>query len=83
MLSVKNFALTCGFIWGGGLCAISLIQLISPTYGVGFLSVMESVYPGYQGMEGLIGGVVILLYGLLAGVVAGGAFAWLYNKLNS
>ena len=44
---------------------------------------MESVYPGYQGMEGLIGAVVILLYGLLDGVVAGGAFAWLYNKLNS
>ncbi len=81
MLSVKHFALTCGLVWGGGLCAISLIQLISPSYGVAFLSVMESVYPGYQGMEGVIGAVVIFLYGLVDGVVAGGIFAWLYNKL--
>ncbi len=83
MLSVKNFALTCGLMWGGGLCVISIIQFISPSYGVAFLDVMESVYPGYQGMEGAVGAMVILLYGLLDGVVAGGIFAWLYNKLNA
>jgi hypothetical protein len=83
MLSVKNFALTCGLMWGGGLFVISLTQLMWPWYGVAFLSIMESIYPGYQGMEGLLGALVLLLYGLLDGIVAGGIFAWLYNRLNS
>ena len=83
MLSVKNFALACGLMWGGGLFVISLTQLIWPGYGVAFLDIMGSIYPGYQGMEGLLGAVVLLLYGLLDGLVAGGIFAWLYNRFNS
>jgi hypothetical protein len=57
--------------------------LIWPWYGVAFLSMAESIYPGYQGIEGLLGAVVLLLYGLLDGIVAGGIFSWLYNRLNS
>jgi len=83
MLSVKNFALTCGIMWGGLLCIVSLTQLIWPSYGGAFLSGMESIYPGYQGMEGLPGTLVLTLYGFFDGLLGGGIFSWLYNRLNS
>jgi hypothetical protein len=59
---------------------VGLANLVSDTYGVAFLEVIDSVYPGYQ-MGGGFGQVVVgTLYGSLDGAIGGFVFGFLYNK---
>jgi hypothetical protein len=82
-LNKGSLALTFGLLWGGALFVVGLANLIEPTYGVRFLEVVASVYPGYSA-SGSFGQVVIgTLYALLDGLVGGWIFAWLYNLLSS
>jgi hypothetical protein len=76
-LSIKGLALASGILWGGSILLVGLINLIWPAYGVAFLDLAQSIYPGYgAGFWGLIVGT---LYGVVDGAVGGAIFAWLYN----
>ena len=80
-LSIKKFAFSCGILWGTAICLVSIANLIWPEYGTAFLSVVASIYPGYEAMRG-IGSVIIgTLYALVDGSIAGAIFACLYNFL--
>jgi hypothetical protein len=55
-------------------------NLIWNQYGVAFLKVMESIYPGYTfGRWGFWGVIVVTLYAALDGFVIGVVVAWIYN----
>ncbi len=79
-LSVKAMGLTLGLLWGGMVLVVGLAHLIWPQYGVAFLGLVSSIYPGYD--VGGFGSVIVgTLYGLIDGWVGGIILAWLYNKL--
>ena len=78
-LNLKALALTAGVLWGGMFFCVGLANLIWPSYGGGWLDLGASIYPGYNGPSGLGSVIVLTLYGLVDGAVAGAVFAWLYN----
>lgn len=80
-ISVKKFAFSCGIIWAAAICFISVANLVWPEYGVAFLRVVASVYPGYEAMQGISSVIVGTLYALVDAGIGGAIFAWLYNAL--
>lgn len=81
-LSIKGLAWTSGIVWGGGLFVVAVLNQIWPSYGVGFLNGMRSIYPGYAHTSGFVGVIVGTLYALVDGAVAGALFGWLYNMIT-
>jgi hypothetical protein len=80
-LDVKALAVTTAVVWGGCLFFTGLTNLAFPAYGLAWLQLAASIYPGYHGPAGLGSVIVVLLYGLLDGAVAGAIFGWLYNRI--
>lgn len=82
-LSVMKFGCTVAVVWALIVFSVGLTNLISPSYGVEFLKVMDSIYPGYHfGMWGFWGVLVATLYAALDALIIGFIFAWLYNRLT-
>jgi hypothetical protein len=82
MISVRGLALTVGILWAAGVFLVGVGNLVWPSYGVAFLEIPRSIYPGYSSMAGFLGVIVGSLYALLDGVILGAVFAWLYNALR-
>lgn len=80
-LSIKGLALTLGILWAVALFITGLANLMWPSYGEAFLTMVASVYPGYHGPSGFGSVIVVTLYALVDGAVCGAVVAWLYNKL--
>ncbi len=81
-LSIKGLALTSGILWGASILLVGVGNLIWPSYGVAFLDLARSIYPGYGSMGGFGGVIVGTLYGVADGAIAGAIFAWLYNAVS-
>ena len=79
-LSIRSLAVTFGILWGGTVLLLGMANLIWPSYGVAFLQLVESVYPGYHAGQGLGSVIVGTLYAILDGAVGGLVFAWIYNR---
>jgi len=77
-LSIKGLAIASGAIWGSAMLFTGLANMIWPNYGVTFLEVISSVYPGYTpgGFVQVINGT---LYAVVDGAIGGAIFAWIYN----
>lgn len=79
-LNLKGFALTNGILWGVGLFVITWWKIIfkgasgNPTF-VGNIFLGFNISP--------LGSVIGLIWAFIAGLVVGGMFAWLYNKLSA
>jgi len=80
-LSVKKFALSCSILWGLAILLVSTSNLIWPDYGVPFLTVIASIYPGYEAMQGISSIIIGTLYGIVDAGIGGAIFASLYNFL--
>lgn len=80
-LNVKASAGALAIVWGGALCLTALINLAFPSYGLAWLQLAASIYPGYHGPGDPWAVVVVTLYGLVDGAGAGAVCAWLYNRL--
>lgn len=78
-LSLKSLAISIALLWGLTFLFVSLINFLLPPYGLAFLEVMSSVYPGYKPAGTLSSVVVGTLYALLDGAVGGVLLGWLYN----
>ncbi len=78
-LNVKALAIAGAVVWGGGFLLVGLLNLLFRSYGVTFLELAASIYPGYHGPGGFGSVVVGTLYAVLDGAVTGGILAWLYN----
>jgi hypothetical protein len=78
-LSIWPFTIAAAIIWGLVMLLTGIANLIWPTYGVAFLEMLASIYPGYHG-AGNFGAVIVgTLYAALDGAVFGLVLALLYN----
>jgi len=82
MISVKGLALTVGILSAAAVFLVGIGNLLWPSYGVAFLEIPRSIYPGYANTAGFLGVIVGSLYALLDGAILGVVFAWLYNMLR-
>ncbi len=78
-VSLKAIALSSAILWGGAMLLVGLLHMADPAYGVDFLRIMSSVYPGADSAPKL--GPVLLgtLYGFADGGLAGLLFGVLYR----
>jgi hypothetical protein len=82
-LSIRALMISAAVLWGGAVLFSGILNLIWPAYGVAFLQVVSSVYPGYHA-TGTLGSVAIgTVYALLDGAICGLLFGWLYNRFAS
>ncbi|MGD8319754.1 MAG: hypothetical protein PVJ02_04855 [Gemmatimonadota bacterium] len=81
-LSVKGLAAAAAILWGGCILFTGIVNLVWSGYGVTFLGMVRSVYPGYAGTSGFGGVIVGTLYGAVDGAVCGALLAWLYNLVS-
>ncbi len=80
-LNLKGMALAAAVLWGGCFLVIGLCNLWFPPYGAAWLDLGRSIYPGYQGPSGFGSVIVVTLYALLDGAIAGLVFGWIYNAV--
>jgi hypothetical protein len=81
--NVIQVGFTAAIIWAVIILLMGIANLIFPGYGVAFLKLVDSIYPGYHfGKWGFGGVIVATLYAALDGLVVGVAFAWVYNLLG-
>lgn len=79
-LSVRGLAWAMALLWGGMMLFCGLLNLAFPGYAEALLRWAASFYPGYAGPAGPASVVVVTLYGLVDGAIAGFLLAWLYNR---
>ena len=81
--NVFQVGFTAAIIWAVIILLMGVGNLIFPGYGVAFLKLVDSLYPGYHfGKWGFGGVIVATLYAALDGLVVGVVFAWVYNLLG-
>ena len=78
-LSKKALTLVGAIAFGASILFSGLLNLFIPDYGLHFLQLVSSVYPGFHG-SGTIGDLLVgTLYGMVDGAIGGFLFGWLYN----
>jgi len=82
-LSIGALTITAVILWGGSVLLCGIANLIWPSYGLAFLQLVASIYPGYHATRSLGSVVVGTLYAILDGAVCGLLFGWLYNRFAS
>ncbi|NIO49807.1 MAG: hypothetical protein GTN73_10295 [Candidatus Aminicenantes bacterium] len=81
--NVIQLGLTLAILWAVIVLLMGVTNLIFPAYGVAFLQIVDSIYPGYHfGKWGFWGVIVATLYAVIDGFVMGVVIAWLYNLLG-
>jgi hypothetical protein len=78
-LSLRSLALACGLLWGGAILFVGLLNLAYPSYGMEFLKLASSVYPGFHNLRKFVDVLVGTGYGVVDGAIAGLLLGWLYN----
>ena len=79
-LCVRTTAMTFGILWALVFFLVAGAQQVWPSYGVDFLELMDSLYPGYA--PGGVGSVIMgSLYALVDGAIGGAVLAWVYNRI--
>jgi len=80
-LHPRAMAYAMAALWGGGVFLVGLINLASRAYGLEFLELLASVYPGYE-VTRTFGSVLVATgYALAEGAVSGWLLGWLYNRV--
>jgi hypothetical protein len=82
-LDVIRFGCTVSILWALIVFSVGIPNLIWPSYGVEFLKIIDSIYPGYHfGLWGFGGIIVATMYAAIDGWVVGAVFALLYNFIT-
>ncbi|HEX9700940.1 MAG TPA: hypothetical protein VGD06_15915 [Acidobacteriota bacterium] len=80
-LSPVALALTAAVLWGSAILVIGGVGLAVPGYGDAVLSLVASIYPGYE-HDGRLSDLLLGSgYAFLDGLVGGLVFALLYNGI--
>jgi len=79
MLNAKKLGLAGGILWAVSMFIMTWASILWG-YGVEWLNLMASIYPGYE--ISAVGSVVGLVYGFFDAFIGLFILAWLYNKLK-
>jgi hypothetical protein len=82
-LSIPAIAVAGALLWGAAIFLVGIVNLAAPGYGLSFLQMTSSVYPGFHDSHTFVSVLIGTLDGVLDGAVAGMLFAWLYNAFSS
>ncbi len=82
-LSIKAMAMASAVLWSLAILMVGIANLMFPDYGVNFLELIASIYPGYHAETGFTSTIIGSLYGFVDAGIAGTIFAWLYNCFSS
>ena len=82
-LNVKALGFTFALLGGGSILVVGIANLIWPDYGVAFLDLAASVYPGYDASPSLVQVLIGTIYGLVDCFVWGLIVGWIYNAFVS
>ena len=77
-IHTKALAISCGIVCGGLICIKTLLGYFFG-YGMEYLIILSSIYPGYS--VSVVGSIIGLIYGFLNGAIVAGLVSWLYNKI--
>jgi hypothetical protein len=80
-LEIRPLMITCAILWGGAVFLTAFANLLWPPYGVEFLKLLASVYPGYSAASTFGGMLNVTLYAIVDGALGGLIVGWLYNLL--
>ena len=78
-LSIKAFAITAAIFWSAALFFVGTLHLVIPDYGIQFLEVVGSIYPGYEAGTGFGSVIIATCLGFIDAGIGAAIFAWLYN----
>ncbi len=78
-LSIKALTLTAAIVWSAAILMIAGTNLFYPDYGLGFLEMLASIYPGYHPGSGAGSIITGSLYGFVDASICAAVFAGLYN----
>ncbi len=78
-LNIAALSMASGLLWGVCILVVAAANLIWPNYGLVFLQLCGSIYPGYHAGTGIGSVVTATIYALVDGAVGGAIFGWLYN----
>ena len=78
-LNVKALALAAAILWSVAILLVGIANMMYPNYGVLFLELIGSIYPGYLPFRGVSSVIIGAGYGFVDAGIGGAVFAWLYN----
>jgi hypothetical protein len=78
-LNLKAMAIAAGVLWGGAILFVSLVNLVRPSYGMTFLQMVSSVYPGFRASRTLADVLTGTGYAIVDGAVGSLLFGLIYN----
>lgn len=78
-LCVRSLTFASAVLWGGMFLLVALLNQLGGEYGAHLLDFGASIYPGYDGPAGFGSVLVVTMYALIDGAIAGALLAWLYN----
>ncbi|MDH4260171.1 MAG: hypothetical protein OEW16_07685 [Gammaproteobacteria bacterium] len=78
-MNIKALAIAIGVVWSACVLLVGVAHLVWPGYGVAFLDLVASIYPGFHPANGFVAMIVGALYALIDGAIGGAVIAWLYN----
>jgi len=78
-ISPKALALAAAILWGGFILLVGAVNLASPLYGVEFLNIACSLYPGFHASRTLLDVLIGTGYGSVVGAIGGFLIALLYT----
>jgi len=81
-INIIALSMTVSLTWGGAIFIVALANLIWPSYGIAFLNVVASIYPGYDSGAGFGSVLTGTILGLVDGAIGGVILGWLYNFLS-
>ena len=81
-INVIALSITAALFWGAAILIVASANLIWPSYGVAFLELAASIYPGYDPGTGIGSIISGTLYGIVDGAIAGAILGWLYNYIS-
>ncbi len=81
-INVIALSVTAALFWSGAILVVAVMNLIWPGYGVAFLELVASIYPGYHPGTDMGSVITGTLYGFVDGAIGGAVFGWLYNYLS-
>jgi hypothetical protein len=78
-LSIKGMTIAIALLCGGCVFVFGVMNLVSQSYGMEFLRVISSIYPGFKASRTFVDVLVGTGYGIVDGAIGGFLLAWLYN----